>query len=111
MQRRIKGIHHGHFTSEFLFPGNPLVDWLPVVRNGERGWKKTRGTEGWLNWTGVVFLTSTHPRELGLPASPSVFGRNERRITWPIARLMLTTRSTRMKLPRRARDSRGKNID
>lgn len=60
----MKGIHHGHFTSEFLFPGNPLVDWLPVVRNGERGWKKTRGTEGWLNWTGVVFLTSTHPREL-----------------------------------------------
>lgn len=85
MQGGIKGIWHGHFTSEFLFPGNPLADWLPVVRNGERGWKKTRGTEGWLNWTGVVFLTSTHPRQLGLQASPSVFGRNERRITWPIA--------------------------
>ena len=38
----------------------------------------------------MVFLTSTHPRELSLPTSPSVFGRNERRITWPMACLILT---------------------
>ncbi|XP_032683614.1 uncharacterized protein LOC116849984 [Odontomachus brunneus] len=38
-----------------------VIDCHEVDRNGEKGLEKP-GVEGWLNWTRVVFLTSTHPR-------------------------------------------------